>query len=77
MDKTRLDLRGLSCPQPVFETKKVIEDPSFDTMEVLVDTQTSLENIKRLLNNRKDIQYSVEEGGEGYKVTLSKLKTVS
>ena len=74
MDKTYFDLRGLSCPQPVFETKKAIEDPSFDTMEVLIDTKVALENIKRLLSNRKDIQYSVEEGGEDYKVTIFRLK---
>jgi TusA-related sulfurtransferase len=74
MDKTYLDLRGLSCPQPVFETKKAIEDPSFDTMEVLIDTRVALENIKRLLSNRKNIQYSVEEGGEDYKVTIFRLK---
>ncbi|MCX5798767.1 MAG: sulfurtransferase TusA family protein [Proteobacteria bacterium] len=73
MEKKILDVRGLSCPQPVYETKKAIEHPSFDVLEVLVDTKTALENIKRLLDSRKDIQYTVEER-EDYKVTLSKLK---
>jgi TusA-related sulfurtransferase len=66
-----LDLRGLSCPQPVFETKKAIEDTSFESLEVLVDTQASVENIKRLLNSKKNIKYSVEEG-EDFKIILSK-----
>jgi TusA-related sulfurtransferase len=73
MEKKILDVRGLSCPQPVYETKKAIEHPSFDALEVLVDTKTALENIKRLLDSRKDIQYTVEER-EDYKVTLSQLK---
>jgi TusA-related sulfurtransferase len=71
MSKTILDLRGLSCPQPVFETKKAIESPSFESLEVLVDTQTSVENIKRLLDSKKNIKYSVEEG-EDFKIILSK-----
>jgi TusA-related sulfurtransferase len=72
MEKKILDVRGLSCPQPVYETKKAIEHPSFDVLEVLVDTKTALENIKRLLDSRKNIQYTVEER-EDYKITLSKL----
>jgi TusA-related sulfurtransferase len=71
MTKETLDLRGLSCPQPVFETKKAIEDPSFGSVSVIVDTKTSLENIKRLLAGRKDLQYSVEEK-EDYTVNISK-----
>jgi TusA-related sulfurtransferase len=71
MAKKILDLRGLSCPQPVFETKKAVEDPSFDGLEVLVDTKTSVENIQRLLSGFKGISYSVEEG-EDFKVNISK-----
>ncbi|MCX5816223.1 MAG: sulfurtransferase TusA family protein [Proteobacteria bacterium] len=71
MSRTTLDLRGLSCPQPVFETKKAIENPSFESLEVLVDTQASVENIKRLLNSKKNIEYSVEEG-EDFKVIISR-----
>jgi len=71
MSRTILDLRGLSCPQPVFETKKAIENPSFESLEVLVDSQTSVENIKRLLDSKKNIEYSVEEG-EDFKIILSK-----
>ncbi len=65
-----LDLRGLSCPQPVFETKKVIEDPRFDSITVLVDNNTALENIKRLLES-KNMPYTVEEGDD-IKVNIKK-----
>jgi TusA-related sulfurtransferase len=71
MAKKILDLRGLSCPQPVYETKKAVEDPNFEVLEVLVDTKTSVENIRRLLGGYKGISFSVEEG-EDFKVNISK-----
>lgn len=71
MTKKLLDLRGLSCPQPVFETKKAVEDPSFEELEVLVDTKTSVENIQRLLSGMTGVTHTVEEG-EDFKVTISK-----
>jgi tRNA 2-thiouridine synthesizing protein A len=71
MTAKQLDLRGLSCPQPVFETKRAIEDASFDALEILIDTRTSLENIQRLLSGRQDLRYEVEEG-EDFKIKLSR-----
>lgn len=71
MSKKAIDLRGLSCPQPVFETKKAVEDPSFEKLEVIVDTKTSVENIQRLLSDFKGISYTVEEGID-FKVTISR-----
>ena len=71
MSKKTLDLRGLSCPQPVFETKKAVENPSFEGLEVIVDTRTSVENIERLLSGFKGISYTIEEG-EDFKVNISK-----
>jgi len=71
MAKKTLDLRGLSCPQPVFETKKAVENPSFENLEVIVDSKTSVENIQRLLSGYKGISYSIEEG-EDFKVNISK-----
>jgi hypothetical protein len=47
----------------------VIEKPGFESTIVLVDSKTTLENITRLLSNRKDIQFSVE-GDEDYTVTI-------
>jgi tRNA 2-thiouridine synthesizing protein A len=67
-----LDLRGLSCPQPVFETKRAIERSDFKEATILVDSRTSVENITRLLSSRGDIRYTVEEG-EDYTIKLSKV----
>jgi tRNA 2-thiouridine synthesizing protein A len=72
MEKKHLDLRGLSCPQPVLETKMAIDDRSFDSFEILIDTRTSLENIQRLLSTREDLKYSVDEG-EDFKVNISRI----
>lgn len=71
MAKKTLDLRGLSCPQPVFETKKAVEDSSFESLEVIVDSKTSVENIQRLLSGYKGISFTIEEG-EDFKVNISK-----
>ena len=43
---TIVDARGLSCPQPVIETRKAIGAGEFP-IEVLVDTVTSRENVRR------------------------------
>lgn len=73
MNTKKLDLRGLSCPLPVFETKKAIEGPAFDELIVLVDTKTAVENIERLLHSRKDIAYTIEENDD-FTINLRSLK---
>ncbi len=67
-----VDARGLSCPQPVLmalgEMKKVTEGE----IVVLVDTDTSKENVSRAAASHgwqvKDLQ---PEGG-GYRISLVK-----
>jgi len=73
MGTKTLDLRGLSCPQPVLETKQAIEDPLFDELAILVDTKTSVENIQRLVSDRKDIRYTIEEQDD-FTINLMKIK---
>ncbi len=43
-----VDARGLSCPEPVLLAKKAIEGLTSGTIEVLVDTVTSKENVTRM-----------------------------
>jgi tRNA 2-thiouridine synthesizing protein A len=43
-----IDARGLSCPQPVILTNKKMKDLGRGIFEILVDTETSKENISRL-----------------------------
>lgn len=66
-----VDARGLSCPQPVLLTKKVIDKGEFP-IEVLVETVTSRENVRRMAENW-GCQVQVEEMGDEFKLTLTKL----
>ena len=50
-ENTKVDARGLSCPQPVLETKRAIERAQGGELTVLVDTATSRENVKRFAEN--------------------------
>jgi TusA-related sulfurtransferase len=42
-----VDARGLSCPQPVLDTLNKIAAMGKGTIEVLVDTEASKENVSR------------------------------
>ena len=69
---TMVDASGLSCPQPVLMTLSQIKKLGSGEIVVLVDTDTSKENVSRAARSQgwevKDIQ---EEGG-GYRITVSK-----
>ena len=56
----KIDARGLSCPQPVVLVKKAMDRIGKGTIEVLVDTVTSRENISRLARSA-GYQVQVEE----------------
>jgi len=47
-----LDVRGFSCPEPVIRTRRALQDlPPGGELEVLVETVTSRENVKRTVNS--------------------------
>ena len=47
MALNQLDCRGLACPRPVLETKKVLEQVSRGTVVVIVDNEAARENVRR------------------------------
>ncbi len=65
-----VDARGLSCPQPVILAKKAIEAAQFP-IEVLVDTVTSRENVRRMAENT-GCKVQVEQSGDEFKLTITK-----
>ena len=65
-----VDARGLSCPQPVILARKAIQEGSFP-IEVLVDTVTSRENVRRMAE-KAGCQVLVEETGDEFKLTIAK-----
>jgi TusA-related sulfurtransferase len=65
-----VDARGLSCPQPVLLTKQAVDKGEFP-IEVLVETVTSRENVRRMAENW-GCQVQVEDLGEEFKLILTK-----
>jgi tRNA 2-thiouridine synthesizing protein A len=65
-----VDARGLSCPQPVIVTKKAIQ-AGLLPIEVLVDTVTARENVRRLAE-KAGHQVRVAAQGDEFKLTISK-----
>ena len=66
---TTVDARGFSCPQPVIMTRKALEKGEFP-VEVLVETVTSRENVRRMAE-RVGCTVRVEEVGDEFKLTIT------
>ena len=66
---TQVDARGLSCPQPVILTRNAIKAGDFP-IEVLVETVTSRENVKRAAEKAGCTVHIEEMEGE-FKLTLT------
>jgi tRNA 2-thiouridine synthesizing protein A len=65
-----VDARGLSCPQPVILARRAIREGRFP-IEVLVETVTSRENVRRA-SEKLGCRVEVEETGDEFKLTLTK-----
>jgi selenium metabolism protein YedF len=66
-----LDCRGKSCPLPVLETKKLIEEKGLLNVTVAVDNEVSRENVRRFLESR-GYRTSVEGQEGGFSIIASK-----
>lgn len=69
-----VDARGLTCPQPVLLTKKALETK--DSITVLVDNTTALENVKRFAQNSGCTVEVKEETGGFYRLDIVKDRGV-
>lgn len=65
-----VDARGLSCPQPVIMAQKAISEAKFP-VEVMVDTVTSRENVRRMAE-RLGCRVKIEQTGDEFKLTITK-----
>ena len=69
---TTVDARGLSCPQPVLMTLDEIKKADKGEIEILVDTDTSKENVSRAATSQGwQVKHVLEEGG-GYRISIAK-----
>ena len=69
-----LDCRGKSCPLPVLETKKVLDERPLEELKVVVDNDAARENVGRFLESR-GYRVAVERQGEATFLVASREKT--
>lgn len=69
---TMVDARGLSCPQPVLMTLDEIKKMDKGEIEVLVDTDTSKENVSRAAESQGWQVTEVKKEDEGYRISIHK-----
>lgn len=67
-----IDARGLSCPQPVILTMGKIREMGRGRIEILVDTDTSRENVTRAARSKGWEIRDVQPEGTGYKIAIEK-----
>ena len=61
----KIDCRNMACPQPVLETKKALEEMSEGILEVLVNSVSSVQNVKRYaINNGFEPKVEELENGD-------------
>jgi tRNA 2-thiouridine synthesizing protein A len=67
-----IDARGLSCPQPVLLTLEAMKKISQGQLTILVDTDTSKENVRRAAASQGWQEAGVQEQAGAYQITLNK-----
>ena len=66
----QVDARGFSCPQPVIMARNAIKQGEFP-VELLVETVTSRENVRRA-SEKMGCTVEVQEVGDEFKLILKK-----
>jgi len=67
---TTVDARGFSCPQPVIMARKAISEGKYP-VEVLVDTVTSRENVRRMAQ-MQGCKVEILTQGDDFKVIITR-----
>ncbi len=69
-----VDVRGLSCPKPLIETKKALKDD--DQLLVLIDSEVVKDNVMKLAK-KLNCKVNLLEDGEEYRLTIKKSAEAS
>jgi len=72
VEEQKIDARGLSCPQPVLLTRQAISGRSGGTIEILVDSVTSCENISRFAQTSGWTVSTEQTSAGDYRVMLQR-----
>jgi tRNA 2-thiouridine synthesizing protein A len=67
-----VDAKGLSCPQPVILTVNEMKKLKKGEIVILVDTDTSRENVSRAATAQGWTLKGMEQEGNGYRISISK-----
>jgi selenium metabolism protein YedF len=70
---TRVDARGLACPQPVIQTRKAMQEA--DRIVTLVDNESALTNVTRMAT-KAGWRIDVASEGAEFHIQLTKGETV-
>lgn len=70
-DKT-VDARGLSCPEPVLLARQAIASIENGSIEVIVDTVTSRENVTRMAETLACTVEATESDDGGFVLSIRK-----
>ncbi len=70
----QIDLRGLTCPEPVLRTKKLLDDKSIIKVEALVESEVNVKNLARLARSQR-VSMSCSNEGDFYRVVLTRAET--
>ncbi len=72
MSSEVVDARGLSCPQPVLLSRRAVNElESGGSVEVLVDTVTSRDNVKRAVES-VGCQVEITHEGDEFRLIITK-----
>ncbi len=64
MSLIELDVRGLSCPEPVMLTMDALDDNPNETIKIIGNESHTKTNIEKTLTHQKKSFNTTEENGE-------------
>lgn len=67
----RIDARGLACPEPLVKTKQALGMIDEGTVEVLVDNEGAVGNLKRMAQSQR-LACSVSKEGKNWRIRITK-----
>lgn len=70
-EKEKVDLRGLTCPEPVIRTKKLFDNQAVNAVEALVDDEVCVNNLTRLATSLK-ANASVDKENGFYRIRIER-----
>jgi selenium metabolism protein YedF len=71
-----IDAKGQLCPMPLIMTKKALSEMAGnETLEILIDNDTSVKNVSRFLSEHQ-MTVNTEKHGQVYRLLVTKTGTI-